>query len=60
LDKKPLTFDVSIDVDNKPLDKAIEKTNRLVESLKEAVELIKEINELENKTKPAGEKEAKN
>ncbi len=60
MDKKPLTFDVSIDVDNKPLDKAIEKTNRLVESLKEAVELIKEINELENKTKPAGEKEAKN
>jgi hypothetical protein len=60
LDKKPLTFDVSIDVDNKPLDKAIEKTNRLVESLKEAVELIKEINELENKTEPAGEKEAKN
>ncbi len=60
MDKKPLTFDVSIDVDNKPLDKAIEKTNRLVESLKEAVELIKEINELENKTEPAGEKEAKN
>ena len=60
MDKKPLTFDVSIDVDNKPLDKAIEKTNRLVESLKEVVELIKEINELENKTKPAGEKEAKN
>ncbi len=60
MDKKPLTFDVSIDVDNKPLDKAIEKTNRLVESLKEAVELIKEINELENKTKPAREKEAKN
>lgn len=60
MDKKPLTFHVSIDVDNKPLDKAIEKTNRLVESLKEAVELIKEINELENKTKPAGEKEAKN
>ncbi len=60
MDKKPLTFDVSIDVDNKPLDKAIEKTNRLVESLKEAVELIKEINELENKTKPAGEKEANN
>ena len=60
MDKKPLTFDVSIDLDNKPLDKAIEKTNRLVESLKEAVELIKEINELENKTKPAGEKEAKN
>lgn len=60
MDKKPLTFDVSIDVDNKPLDKAIEKTNRLVESLKEAVELIKDINELENKTKPAGEKEAKN
>ncbi len=60
MDKKPLTFDVSIDVDNKPLDKAIEKTNRLVESLKEAVELIKEINELENKTEPAGEKEANN
>lgn len=60
MDKKPLTFHVSIDVDNKPLDKAIEKTNRLVESLKEAVELIKEINELENKTKPAGEKEANN
>ncbi len=60
MDKKPLTFDVSIDVDNKPLDKAIEKTNRLVESLKEAVELIKEINELENKTEPAREKEAKN
>ena len=60
MDKKPLTFDVSIDVDNKLLDKAIEKTNRLVESLKEAVELIKEINELENKTEPAGEKEAKN
>ena len=51
---------MSIDVDNKPLDKAIEKTNRLVESLKEVVELIKEINELENKTKPAGEKEANN
>ena len=51
---------MSIDVDNKPLDKAIEKTNRLVESLKGAVELIKEINELENKTEPAGEKEAKN
>lgn len=60
MDKKPLTFDVSIDVDNKPLDKAIKKTNRLVESLEKTVELIKEINELENKTKPAGEKEAKN
>ena len=60
MDKKPLTFDVSIDVDNKPLDRAIEKTNWLVGSLEKTVELIKEINELENKTKPAGEKEAKN
>jgi len=60
LDKKPLTFDVSIDVDNKPLDRVIEKTNWLVGSLEKTVELIKEINELENKTEPAGEKEAKN
>lgn len=60
MEKQPLTLEVSFDIDNKPLDKAIEKTNRLVESLKEAVELIKEINELENKTEPAGEKEANN
>ncbi len=60
MEKQPLTLEVSFDIDEKPLDKAIEKTNRLVESLKEAVELIKEINELENKTEPAGEKEAKN
>lgn len=60
MDKKPLTLHVDIDVDVKPLDRAIEKTNWLVESLEKTVELIKEINELENKTKPAGEKEAKN
>ncbi len=60
MDKKPLTLHVDIDVDVKPLDRAIEKTNWLVGSLEKTVELIKEINELENKTKPAGEKEAKN
>ena len=60
MDKKPLTLHVDIDVDVKPLDRAIEKTNWLVGSLEKTVELIKEINELENKTKPAGEKEANN
>lgn len=60
MEKQPLTLEVGFDIDEKPLDKAIEKTNRLVESLEKAVDLIKEINELENKTKPAGEKEAKN
>ncbi len=37
-----------------------ERIIRLSELLKDVSGLIKEINELENKTKPAGEKEAKN
>ena len=37
-----------------------EEFGRLSELLKDVSGLIREINELENKTKPAGEKEAKN
>ncbi len=37
-----------------------ERISRLSELLKDVSGLIRDINELENKTEPAGEKEAKN
>ena len=47
MEKQPLTLKVSFDIDEKPLDRAIEKSDRLLESLREADRLIREINEIE-------------
>lgn len=47
MEKKPLSVDVEINVDDEKLNRAIEKTDRLIESLREANRLIREINEIE-------------
>lgn len=47
MEKQPLTLEVSFDIDEKPLDRAIEKADRLLESLREADRLIREINGIE-------------
>ncbi len=44
MEKQPLTLEVGFDIDEKPLDRAIQKTDRLIESLREADRLIREIN----------------
>lgn len=54
------TIHVDIDIDEKPRDRVIGKTNWLIESLEKAVELLKEINEPENKPERDEEKEVKN
>lgn len=47
MEKQPLTLEVSFDIDEKPLDRAIEKTGRLLETLRKADRLIREINGIE-------------
>lgn len=44
MEKQPLTLEVGFDIDEKPLDRAAEKSDRLLESLREADRLIREIN----------------
>lgn len=46
MEKKP-PLKVDIEVDTKGIDSAIEKSDRLLESLREADRLIREINEIE-------------